>query len=112
LLTFLPYYDWSILEPLRTSGVVFDNEKHIANIPIPIWILHAQDDGVVPITLGLEVWMQRLYSAAMRTRSKKAPEVRFFDFEDHYGYGHNYIHKSQDLPMILREFVKAARYSK
>ncbi|XP_037776504.1 lysophosphatidylserine lipase ABHD12-like [Penaeus monodon] len=107
LLTFLPYFNWSILEPLRKSGVVFDNEKHIANIPIPIWILHAQDDGVVPITLGLE-----LYSAAMRSRSKKAPEVRFFDFEDHYGYGHNYIHKSDDLPMILREFVKAARYRK
>ncbi|XP_042886673.1 lysophosphatidylserine lipase ABHD12-like [Penaeus japonicus] len=107
MLAFLPYYDWSILKPLRESGIMFENEKHIGNIPIPVWILHAQDDGVVPISLGME-----LYSAAMRSRPKMAAEVRFFDFEEQHGYGHNYIHKSGNLPMIIREFVKISKYAK
>jgi len=43
------------IRPLRKSDLAFDSDLHIANIDIPILIMHAADDLVVPYFLGVKV---------------------------------------------------------
>lgn len=37
------------------NGLKFESDKHLARVKAPILILHAEDDMVIPITLGRKV---------------------------------------------------------
>jgi abhydrolase domain-containing protein 12 len=57
----MPFFDWLFVYPLKENGFGFESDQYIANIHIPILILHAIDDPVVPYFLGKKVNNSNLY---------------------------------------------------
>ncbi|VDO79367.1 unnamed protein product, partial [Schistosoma curassoni] len=64
----------------------------LINCPIPIVILHAEDDAVVPFTLGKKL---------AEILSTNGTSVFFKPYEGKLGYRHNFIHTAPDLPDII-----------
>lgn len=48
-------FDYFVIEPLVESGITFKTQEYLSNSAIPILILHAEDDWVVPFALGIKV---------------------------------------------------------
>lgn len=53
----LPFFDRLFIHPLRKSDITFQNDGHISKILVPIMIMHARDDHVIPSHLGRRVIM-------------------------------------------------------
>ena len=53
----MPKFEWLFLKPLHENGIDFKSDEHIALIDVPVLILHAMDDLVVPFILGKKVCM-------------------------------------------------------
>ena len=51
----LPYFNYIFISPLKWNDMEFQSDHHIPNITIPILILHAVDDPVIPFFLGQKV---------------------------------------------------------
>lgn len=51
----LPWFDYTVVDPMFTNNLRFESDKHIATFPQPVMILHAEDDMVVPFKLGHKV---------------------------------------------------------
>lgn len=45
------------MQPLYNNELRFESDKHIGKIQCPVMILHAEDDNVVPFSLGEKVNM-------------------------------------------------------
>ena len=71
----------------------------IGNIHIPILILHAKDDHVVPFILG-----QKLFNVARETRKNDSKPLFFVPFEAENGYAHVNIHLAPELPQMVKTF--------
>lgn len=97
----MPFFEWFFLEPLKTSGLLFETDRHMAQITVPLLILHAEDDMVVPFELG-----KKLYTQALQVRPAHSKPVQFVAFAAQFGYGHKYIVKAPELPRIVRIFVQ------
>jgi len=93
------WFDDLFLETMHTYGIYLQSDDHICHIDIPVMILHAEDDIVVPFLLG-----ERLYE-----RSKKRPErfarVTFHRFAYDRGLKHKYICNAEELPDLIRTFT-------
>lgn len=54
----LPWFNYTIANPMHSNELRFESDKHIAEFRQPIMILHAEDDLVVPFKLGYKVrWL-------------------------------------------------------
>jgi len=95
----MPYFDWFFTKSLEENDLGFVSDQRISVIDVPIVILHAKDDAVVPFMLG-----KALYEAALQSRSKDWPEASFVEFEAEFGYAHKYICRAPELPEIIRKF--------
>lgn len=51
----LPWFKYTIIEPMQRNSLTFDSDKCIRQIKEPIMIMHAEDDHVVPFRLGYKV---------------------------------------------------------
>lgn len=51
----LPWFEFFIIEPVQENNIIFDTETHLMSTKMPILILHAKDDIVIPYTLGEKV---------------------------------------------------------
>lgn len=51
----LPWFSFTVVEPMQENNLKFENDRHILNVDCPILILHAEDDLVVPYKLGRKV---------------------------------------------------------
>lgn len=51
----LPWFDYTIVDPMYENHLRFESDKHIATFHQPVMILHAVDDIVVPYKLGRKV---------------------------------------------------------
>lgn len=51
----LPWFMYTIVEPMLANNFIFASDVHIKRVNSPILILHAKDDGVVPYELGHRV---------------------------------------------------------
>lgn len=96
----LPWFRYCVLEPIKSSNLLFQTDEHINNVDCPVLILHAKDDVIVPFQLGL-----KLYKSAKENRLNTQGEVRFHQFEESLWFGHKYICRSPDLGEIIRSFV-------
>lgn len=52
----LPWFNYTIAQPMFHNELRFESDKHIAEFRQPVMILHAEDDLVVPFKLGYKVW--------------------------------------------------------
>ncbi|CAG7837827.1 unnamed protein product [Allacma fusca] len=98
----LPYFDYIFTYPLKKNDMEFQSDRHIAHITIPIVILHAIDDPVIPFFLA-----KKLFKIGHETRPKSAKPIYFKDFGE--GYAHKYICRSPDLSDIVNDFVRSAK---
>lgn len=51
----MPFFDSFFVYPLKANDLGFETDSRIGTIDIPILILHAVDDPVVPFALGQKV---------------------------------------------------------
>jgi len=96
------FFDWMIVQPTKDIGLTFTSDKSISDVHIPILMMHAVDDLVIPISLA-----DNLYESALQTRPKDVPAVKYIRFEDHHDYGHRYICLSPELPKIVGDFLES-----
>eukprot|EP00088_Acartia_fossae_P033425 TRINITY_DN34217_c0_g1_i1.p1 TRINITY_DN34217_c0_g1~~TRINITY_DN34217_c0_g1_i1.p1 ORF type:complete len:395 (+),score=56.75 TRINITY_DN34217_c0_g1_i1:196-1380(+) len=94
----MPYFDW-FSSTLENNDFGFVSDQRIEVIDVPILIMHAKDDMLVPFILG-----QALYESAVRSRDATWPQVEFVEFESEHGYAHKYICRAPELPSIIRKF--------
>lgn len=55
----LPWFNYTIVDPMFDNNLRFQSDVHIGTFPQPIIILHAEDDLVVPYKLGHKVKMEK-----------------------------------------------------
>lgn len=81
----------------------FATDKWIAQVRVPVLMLHAEDDEIVPIQLG-----RKLNNAAKRA----GVSVWMEEFPGDEEYGHSHIYKDSDrLPRCLTNFLSAISHS-
>jgi len=98
---YMPFFDDLFVHPLKENDFGFESDRNIANIYIPILILHAVDDPVVPYFLG-----KKLYNIGITTRNSTAKPLYFKAFGQ--GYAHKFICRSPELPPVLMEFYRCS----
>jgi len=101
----MPWFDWFFTDALAASDLGFVSDQRIALIDIPVLIMHAKDDVVVPFKLG-----KALYETALQVREPGWRKVEFEEFSEEFGYAHKFICRAPELPEIVRRFI--ARCSK
>lgn len=82
------------------NGLKFQSDRHLVKVKAPILILHAEDDIVIPIKLGL-----KLYETVLSSRQGKSP-IKFIKFDKNQHFGHKFIYKDESLSNKIEEFVK------
>jgi len=97
----IPWFDWFFTEALAKNDLGFVSDQRILLIDIPVLIMHAEDDAVVPHKLG-----KALHQAALSNRNSSWPEVEFISFGADLCYAHKYIYQDVGLPDIIRRFEK------
>ncbi|XP_043282748.1 lysophosphatidylserine lipase ABHD12 isoform X3 [Venturia canescens] len=100
----LPWFHWLIVEPFYGNNLRFESDKHIGNITCPIMILHAEDDSVVPFSLG-----EKLYEAALKFQGNETNKIQMTRISSSLGFGHKWICRYEELPIIIEKFVAQSR---
>ncbi|CAJ0939961.1 unnamed protein product, partial [Mesorhabditis belari] len=84
-----------ILNPLRSVGLNMNSDQRIVDITCPIFIIHAEDDHVIPAKLG------RL----LRDAAKQAErDVEYLEFPSNRQFKHKFIYLADELPAHVRTF--------
>ncbi|XP_004923752.1 lysophosphatidylserine lipase ABHD12 [Bombyx mori] len=104
LVTWLPYYEATFVEPFRVHPEQrFQSERHLGGAPgLPVLILHARDDVVVPFAVGLQ-----LYKSILASRSQGGATVALHAYEKSENLGHKWICEAKDLTQVIGDFVTA-----
>lgn len=55
IFAWLPYFDATIRDPLERNGFLFRTTTNILDVNCPIMISNAEDDVIIPYTLGRKV---------------------------------------------------------
>ncbi|CAJ0582087.1 unnamed protein product, partial [Mesorhabditis spiculigera] len=84
-----------ILNPLRSVGLNMDSDLRIVDITCPIYIIHAEDDHVIPVKLG------RMLRDAARAAKR---DVEYLEFPSHREFKHKFIYLADELPKHVRKF--------
>ncbi|XP_013785222.2 monoacylglycerol lipase ABHD12-like [Limulus polyphemus] len=104
-LSFLPYFDTLIVEPLKDKDTFFNPEEHIVAVKKPILFLHARGDWLVPYSLG-----EKLYQKAQENRpSHMKSSVQFVNIDEtgSYGCGHRWLSLDPKLPEVITKFLES-----
>ncbi|XP_053620797.1 lysophosphatidylserine lipase ABHD12-like [Plodia interpunctella] len=106
LAKWLPYYDYAFIAPFRQSErFSFRSDCHLSRVnSLPILILHAKDDQVVPYVVG-----ERLYRTLVASRAGAGAAVTLHSYSRDQNLGHKYICNAQDLPQVVGDFVNSHR---
>ncbi|XP_025202133.1 monoacylglycerol lipase ABHD12-like isoform X1 [Melanaphis sacchari] len=94
----LPWFEFFIIEPVEKNNIIFDTETNLMNTKMPILILHARDDIVIPYELG-----EKLYKHLLETRKNTTTEIVLYD--RHFKFGHKHICKDKELGNRTRKFI-------
>ncbi|XP_067942433.1 lysophosphatidylserine lipase ABHD12-like isoform X1 [Watersipora subatra] len=95
------WFDDVFLEAMHSYGIYLQNDEHICHIELPVLILHAEDDIVVPYALGV-----KLYEASKK-RPDSFPPVVFHTFPKELGLLHKWICTATELPRIIEDFISS-----
>lgn len=106
LFKYLPWFEFTIVDPMA-SNFRFETDKYICGIDIPIMILHAEDDRVVPFRLG-----HKLYKTAQQCRHNSQGAILFHPFGAEHKFGHKFICRAVDLPDRISNFIQVALETK
>jgi len=96
LFSFLPWFEATVTRPLMRSGLLMQSDKHIKTVDCPILVLHAQDDPIIPVKLGRKL----VESARAANR-----DIKYVEFEASRMFLHSFIHRAEELPKIVMDFI-------
>jgi len=98
----MPWFEWFFSGTLTKNDVGFVSDQHIKDIHIPILILHAKDDAVIPFELGY-----KLYQVALESRRQIQTEnqIQFVPFESDRALGHTFIYSAPEIKDLIGKFV-------
>ncbi|KAG5449461.1 Monoacylglycerol lipase abhd12 [Clonorchis sinensis] len=82
----------------RNLRMEFNTQENLTGCPVPLLILHAKDDPLVPYHLG-----EKLAKSLESTT-----DVTFVPFAAERGYRHNFIHTAPEIPDLIRDFVRSS----
>ncbi|TGZ59100.1 hypothetical protein CRM22_009269 [Opisthorchis felineus] len=82
----------------RNLRMEFNTQENLTGCPVPLLILHAKDDPLVPYRLG-----EKLAKSLESTT-----DVTFVPFAAERGYRHNFIHTAPEIPDLIRDFVRSS----
>ncbi|XP_072933743.1 uncharacterized protein [Epargyreus clarus] len=104
LVTWLPYYETTFVEPFKSCKEhEFKSDTHLSRAKqLPILILHAKDDIIVPFIVGL-----KLYRSILQSRVDGGATIKLHAYDKKQNLGHKYICTANDLPEVIGEFVKS-----
>ncbi|KAH7715362.1 Protein Y97E10AL.2 [Aphelenchoides avenae] len=88
-------FDAVFVNPLIRTGLVMSSDQRLVKVTCPIFIMHAQDDHIIPVKLG------RKLAEVARGAGK---EVDYVEFEAERQFKHKFIHRSEELPKIVTGF--------
>ncbi|XP_004226795.3 lysophosphatidylserine lipase ABHD12-like [Ciona intestinalis] len=88
-----------ICAAFKRNSIQFSTVQVLPLIKCKVLMLHAMDDTKVDYSLG-----EKLFNEMKACGSCKCPFIKFYSFEKHHGFGHNYIHKYPKLPALLTDF--------
>ncbi|XP_043473987.1 lysophosphatidylserine lipase ABHD12 isoform X2 [Leptopilina heterotoma] len=97
----LPWFQWVIVQPFYDNHLRFQSDQHITKVKCPIMILHAEDDNVVPFSLG-----EKLFESALKYHGN-TEQVQMIRINASHGLGHKYICRYAELPEIIEKFVSS-----
>lgn len=97
----VPSFTESLLEALEEVHVTLNSSDRIRTTKVPLLILHAEDDWVVPVSLG-----RKLFEVARARPVKTVTE--FVEYSAQFKYGHRGIYRDPNLPVIVKNFVQKA----
>jgi len=92
------YVGLNVESVLAEANIRFESDKWLPAVRCPTLLLHAEDDGVVPYSLG-----QELYNSA---REAGKTNLRMVTYPSSLGLGHCDIYTAQSLPEEIAEFVQ------
>lgn len=96
-----PYFKTFFVEPLvETNETNFDSISRLSRIRVPLLVLHAQDDRIIPFELGL-----KLYERALEDQPNHVSKAQMVAFNAEFGFGHKYIFRDPSLPEIINRFI-------
>ncbi|XP_041985726.1 lysophosphatidylserine lipase ABHD12 isoform X2 [Aricia agestis] len=97
LVTWLPYFNYFFLTPFVTRRHAFNTVANLARSTVPILILHARDDIIVPYALG-----EKLYKSVKQSRGGA---VLMHSFDRRENLGHKMICAAEGLDKIVGDFI-------
>ena len=95
----LPWFNFFIVDSVIENGFVFDSEQNLKNTIVPVLILHARDDGILPYKLS-----EQLFENIKISRKSTLTELVLYDAS--YGYGHQFIVRDPELQNRIQTFMK------
>ncbi|CAK1594833.1 unnamed protein product [Parnassius mnemosyne] len=105
LVQWLPYYDRMFVAPYRSADTcahLFRSDAHLSRVrSLPILILHAKDDGVIPWFLG-----EKLHKSILESRSEGGATAKLHLYDERENLGHKYISSAANLSEVVGDFVK------
>ncbi|XP_075987827.1 lysophosphatidylserine lipase ABHD12-like isoform X2 [Anticarsia gemmatalis] len=102
LVTWLPYYEATFVAPfVHNTEQTFRSDEHLRKArSLPVLILHAKDDVIVPFVVGL-----KLYRSILSSRSESDAAVKLHAYDKRENLGHKYICHAKDLHEVIGSFV-------
>ncbi|KAJ0170573.1 hypothetical protein K1T71_013944 [Dendrolimus kikuchii] len=102
LVTWLPYYDSTFVAPFRSNNEqIFRSDEHLTKVKsLPVLILHAKDDVIVPFLVGL-----KLYRSIVQSRSEDDAMIKLHAYDKRENLGHKWICQAKDLTDIVGEIL-------
>jgi len=88
---------------LEESDMTFNSESFIQDIKEPVFIMHAEDDNIIPFELGKELFQVAL---------KHSCNAKFFPLGKNLHLGHDNIYKADSFNDIVREIVSTVNAHK
>lgn len=99
VLRYFPWFDFFIIDPVIANGIVFDTEQNLKNAKVPVLILHARDDIIIPYQLS-----ENLYNYITTTRNSDLTELVIYDAQ--YKFGHQYICRDKEIEKKIEKFIQ------
>lgn len=101
IFSWLPWFNLTIQDPLENNGFLFNTRVNILKVNCPIMIMHAEDDPVIPYTLG-----KALYEVASNRRDSTQGKAFYHQFASNLRHSHLQITEDPNIPTYIEEFLE------